>query len=219
MKTAIAAIMLIASTSASAVDFDISLGQTMYDKSGNGQWWQSGLDNKFQLQSNSIGFGFSGDVTETSRWRVGYINLGQMSSSAIATTDANYNGGTGCIGTCVASNVFIGKGNVEGISLTIAPSYSIGKVKGFVEFGAWGYIPHFNMVVYDTNGGAGNTVKVWDKDTDDHMQFGPILGVGVEYEKVQLVATLYTTQASNVQSDTVPNWGDRTLNVSVRKVF
>lgn len=220
MKKLLAAILLITST-AQAVEFEFSVGQTVYDKSANGQWYQEGLDYKHSLQTNAIGFAFTDYLTDGVRWRVGYINLGEMLSSALATTDANYNGSNGCIGACVEKAMFIGRGSVEGIYLTVAPELQVGKVKLFAEAGAWGYIPHFNMVVYRNNPAecADCAVKVWDKTTDEHMQFGPVIGAGIEYDNLQLVVTIYATQVSQVNGDTVPNWGERTTNLSIRRMF
>ena len=218
MKALLVAILLI-SSSAKAVDFELSLGQTTYDKSENGQWYQEGLDYKFHLQTNSIGLSVTDYLTDDIRWRVGYINLGEMSSNALATYDNNYNGSNGCVGNCVAMDVYIGKGNVEGIYLTIAPEMKIGKTKIFVEPGVWGYIPHFNLVRYDTSTGGASTYKGDDLTTDTHMQFGLVLGFGIEYDNLQLVVASYGTQVSNVVGNTVPNWGDRTTNISLRKRF
>lgn len=223
MKTILAAILLFASA-AQAVDFEISVGQTTYDKSGNGQWYQEGLDYKFDLQANSIGFSFTDYLTDGLRWRAGYINLGKLSSVAIATTDANFSG-SGCIGQCAEKSVFVGHGKVEGIYLTVAPEIRVGKTKLFAEVGAWGYIPHFNMTVYSNNppdcvnSNANCARKVWDRTTDEHMQFGAVIGFGIEYDDMQIIVTSYGTQVSQVNGDTVPNWGERTTNVSLRKRF
>lgn len=217
MKLLLIAALLITS-SANAIDFEIGIGQTDYQRSPNGIWWQNGFDHSFDLRANSINLGVSDYVTESIKWRVGYTHLGTVSSWALAVPDAQYNMVNGCHSPSLCElDQYIGKGSIEGIYLTMSPEMKIGSVKLFMDAGLWGYFPHFNMKVY--RGATPRRDSFWDVHTDEHMQFGPVLGVGVEYEKVQLVATIYASQVGGVEPNTIPFWGAYTPNLTVKMVF
>jgi len=200
-----------------SAEFEIHVGQSQYSKSENGIWYQDGFANEFDLDAPSVGFGFTDYLVPGIRWHAGYVNLGKVSSTALAVPDAQYNGINGCHSKLCELDRYDGEGSLEGIYLTVAPEVKIGAVKAFVEGGAWGYIPHINIKVY--RGTTSMSNKVWDVTTDEHMQFGAVIGFGFEYDKTQIIETRYTSQVSNVEPNTIPFWNGHVTNISIRRIF
>ena len=208
--------MLLMASTAQAVDFEASIGRTEYTKSDNGIWYQNGFYNDFSDGATSYSLGFTGYAYESVKWHAGYANLGQVASYALAVPDAQYNGVNGCYAPCTLDQ-YIGKGSIEGIYITLAPEMQFGKAKVFVEGGIWGYIPHFNMKVYRGTGTP--ATPFWDATTDEHMQFCPVFGFGVEYDSLQIVATIYSSHISSVEHNTIAFWNETVTNISIRKAF
>lgn len=219
MKTLFAAILLLAST-AHAVDFELSGGISKYQQSDNGTWWQNPFPNSFEMTTTSFGIGVTDYLTDAVRWRVGYTHLGNVSSYAEAVgNDNNYNGVDGCVGPCMLMSHWYGKGYAQGIYATLAPEYSFGKVKVFVEGGLWYYDPAFSMTVPDWYSGPGDTTpKFVQVDHEEGNQIGPVFGFGIEYDKTQLVMRWFKTEA-NGNPDTVAIYQKYTVNLSIRRIF
>lgn len=179
-----------------AADIEISLGHAQWEKSGNGIWWQDPFPNQFNLQSTSYTIAISDYVTESSRWRVGYTNLGAVTSYAEAVADdANYNG-HGCYDPCLPMSHWYGTGSVDGIFASLAPEYKIGNVILSAEAGLWFYTPKFVMDVPDWCPTHGCTPQSIQARHRPDMQIAMMFGIGMSYKSLLINVRSYRVDAS-----------------------
>ena len=178
----------IAAFNAGAVQIDASIGQATYTKSNNGDWWQEGpasegfYDN-FNLRSTSYSIGITDMFAPSWRWRVGYANLGRVSSLAYATTDdATYNLQLKRCNLGCQFQYYIGSGEVDGIYATLAKEVDIGGFTLYAEAGAWLYRAQFKMQT--TAGGLHDTF-----DSKDVYEVGPVFGFGVGRKNTSVAMT------------------------------
>lgn len=148
------------------------------------------------------------------------MNLGDISSWAIATSDADFTG-SGCASNpCALRDVFIGHGNVQGVYFTVDPEVTYGDWKLFAEAGAWLYQARFNMVVIGPgrSAAAGNNV-FWNRNKADDLQIRPVFGIGIEYKRTQFVLSAHGVDSSGEHPDTIPNYRGYATNFSIRRMF
>lgn len=205
-----------------AAEIEIIAGQSTYQKSDNGIFYQNGFENEFQLKSSSIGIGFTDYLTESIRYHAGYMNLGNVSSYAKALpTDANYNPGTsGCNGECLPLAQWHGSGKVEGLYYTVAPELILGKWKVFIEGGVWAYQATHSVIIPDTISCAGCTPRTYHFIHKKTIDFGFVYGVGVEYDKTQLTINFWQSNVNGVDPNTdIGFYQGYTMNISLRQRF
>jgi hypothetical protein len=75
----------------SHVQPEIGVGVSKFSLTENGTWYQEGFPYGVNLYSPAISLGIKADITDSVSIRAGYENLGQVTSSALASaSDANY---------------------------------------------------------------------------------------------------------------------------------
>lgn len=206
---------------AAAAEMELSAGQSTYQKAGNGIFYQNGFENEFQLQSNSVGLGFTDYITDSVRYHAGYMNLGWVSSYAKAVpVDANYNGVNGCNGPCLPLATWHGSGKVEGIYYTVAPEIVCGKWKAFIELGGWAYQATHSVIVPDTISCAGCTPVSYHFIHKRVIDYGFVYGAGIEHDKTQLAINFWQSSLSGSDLNTDVGFYDGyTMNISLRQRF
>jgi len=202
-------------SSIASAEFTLGIGHTVYNPSDNGVWWQQGLDHHIDNESNSIQIGYKFN-TEYSV-SVGYMNLGKINSWALATIDQDFNG-NGCIkNPCVTSDVYIGTGEVQGFYLTSSPEYKYKEIKLFANLGLWVFQAKFNMVIA-VNYQNKNTIG-WNFNKNEDWQVRPVIGIGLEYNKLQFIVNAYGVDSGSEQVDSIPNYKGYAINFSINKLF
>jgi hypothetical protein len=176
--TALIALMLFSAV-ARAVDFEVGGGIAHYTTRGDMMWYQEGLPHKLDLNAPVIEAGLSGNVVQQGRWgldwRALWVYVGNVSSSAIATYDDNYDKRTkSCIGQCKALDLYTGNGHMNGLRLTLEPNYTWNGWKFGAETGVYIYRPTWHAHTYDKDGS-------WHtpKDYQAPIQFAPVVGASV----------------------------------------
>jgi hypothetical protein len=132
MKTIIVAALVAAfSTTAQAVDIELSGGYSKLTKGDNGTWYQDPFPSTIKLGSLSGSIGIRFNKENNNYWRAGYTYFGQSTSEAVATaSDENYNPNnppTYCNGECWDMSHWYGHGVVQGLYVS--------KVFGFQPYG------------------------------------------------------------------------------------
>ena len=214
MKPLFLTLILLFASSAQAADIELGIGHTTFNPSDNGVWWQQGLDHHLNMDDNSINLGLTDYLTDSIRWHAGYMHLGKTSTWAIATSDANFTGSGCATNPCAYSDVYIGSGEVQGVYLTAAPEYNWGNVKLIAEGGLWFYKADFNMVVIRPVG-LNSSQVIWNQNKQDAIQIRPVFGLGVEYNKVQLMLDMYGVDSSGEEINHIPNYKGSATNLSL----
>ena len=213
-------IMLLFVTNCYAVEFEILAGHSVYATSNNGIWYQTGkgLDYHFERDANSVGFGLTDYIAPDVRWHAGYMNLGETTSWAIATPDADYTG-SGCVKSpCDKYDVYMGKGSVEGFYFTVSPEYTYNDFKFFVEGGLWAFLAKFNATVIGPRTQTYNQV-FFNMNKKEDWQLGLVVGFGVEYRKTQFLVSAWRVDSVNDWDVMIPNYQGYTTNFSIRHIF
>lgn len=206
---------------AEGAEMEISAGRTTYQKADNGIFWQNGFENEFQLQSNSIGIGFTGYLSESVRYHTGYMDLGWVSSYAKALPkDENYDGVSGCVGKCHPLAQWHGSGKVEGVYYTVAPEMVFGQTKVFVEVGGWAYQATHSMIIPDTTHCTGCQTTSYHFIHARQIDYGLVFGAGVEYKNTQFVVTMWQSNVNGIDPNTdIGFFQGYTTNVMLRQRF
>ena len=208
MKFLIAIVLAFVGISAEAVEVEASIGSTVFTKPSNTIWYQQEFPHQFDLQSVSYSIGVTDYLTSSTRWRVAYTRLGQVSSVASATSDDQYS--HGCRHNC-PMNTYRTEGSVRGFSFTVAPETQIGSVKVFAEAGAFVFLPKFIATI--------DGCSISTQQYSEGWKVGPQIGVGAEYRNMQIVLTGYRVDSTTSNVDAVPNWQGWAVNLALRKRF
>lgn len=224
MRKIIIILLSFLATTAHAVDFEASIGQTTFTKPDNGLYWQNGFRNDWQLASQSWYIGVTGMASKNVRWRAGYLSLGSVHSYAFAVNDENYNGTDGCGPVCGPFSFFSTEGSVRGFPLTLAYEWGLGGFKPFVEAGAFVYLPKVEIISGGVPNSAGVSAPPGRYHYKNGFQVGPTVGIGIERGSMQIVLSWYGVDAAgpNPEPGLVPNFQpglQNTFNVSLRQKF
>lgn len=197
-KILVSVLLSLLSCAAAAVQLEVAVGQTEWQKSNATDWWQEGpasegFYNTFNLKSTSYRVGVAGYVSTSVRYRAGYANLGSVSSRAGATNfDSQYDMvNKRCVDPSSCEIVdYVGGGSADGYYFTLAPEYRAGSWALFGELGLWAYFPKFSMSKFHKSG------QVDRLDINSAMQVGPVAGVGARYGDLSVVFRMYHTNYS-----------------------
>ena len=218
MKSTIAVFLALFALSAHAWEVEASVGQTQYQGPPNTIWHQANFPNTFDLKSNSWSVGVTDYLAPQVRWRAAFVNLGNTSSSAQATSDANYNSTNHCTTGPCPLNTYRTEGSIRGFSFTLAPETRISPtMKAFVEAGLFVFQPKF----YADVATCANCTPFDRQQYSDGWKVGPQIGFGVEHvpTKTQVVLTAYRVDTPSQNEAAVPNWQGWAINVALRHTF
>jgi len=219
MKTILALVLAFFTVSAQAADLELGIGYNQYKQQANGIWYQEGFPYNLDLQSVSWSVGVSDKCSGLPRIRAEYLNLGMARSTAYAVpTDANYNPDSPnhCNGECQPLALFVGKGKVTGIALTVAPEINFGNVSLYVEGGFYFYRPTYRVVVtgIDSPQEPGGITHHFGHKTETEICY--VFGAGARYKNVDLSIRYMEVKASG---DDFPAIYNGTVNSSIKLNF
>ena len=173
----------IVSMPADAVDIELGFGQTRYVEQPNGIWYQEGFPYQLELTTVSNSIGISAERNGI-RYRLEYLDLGPVSSNAVATSDVKYT--QHYVQTC-GDNCdllkFAGIGEVAGIVLSASRPVRVFDLPLYVEAGVFFYEPKWNVQVYTLDEAP---ELVADVRHEPKMEVGPVIGFGVRYSGVDI---------------------------------
>jgi len=187
------------------IEPEVSIGRTQFGKTGNGIWYQEGFHYTFDNRDTSYSIGASGYLSPSVRGRVAYTRLGDIRTSAVAVSDANYNGVDGCNGECEPCILATTRATIQGFSFTAAPEVSVGGFKVFAEAGAFLFRADFRAYI---EGDENINYSKW------HV--GPQVGMGVGKNGVQLVLTAYRVDLPGIPADYITNFQGWATNLALR---
>jgi len=155
MKLTVAVLIAGTCLSAGAVDFEMGVGGSHYDKKADGYWYQEGFQNSLQLEPTALEVGVTGNLWRRPSYGLAYhadwVYLGTVHTQAMAVPDdANYNVvSKGCNGKCLPLANFVGSGHDQGFLFTLEPYYVVNGWRFGAEFGPYLHKPLFSEVVYN----------------------------------------------------------------------
>lgn len=173
---------------ASAVTVEIGAGAARYEARGNMMWYQEGLPHSLDLNAPALEIGLTGNVIERGRWgldwHAGYAYMGNVHSDAIATPDdRNYSKATkSCVGECIAHSRFVGNGHVQGLKLTLEPTYTYNGIRFGIEAGAYVYRPTWNVTVYNWVPAKGAEPQTIHANGSRSIGVSPVAGASVGFK-------------------------------------
>lgn len=152
IRKLIAAGALLAPLVAQAVSIEAGAGVTAY-KTGDGTWYQEGVDHKLVDRPRAWSVGLTGDLYTSEFWGVAwhadYVNLGRASASCDCTpVDANYDPKNHVLlDDSVPRAHYSGSGYAHGAVLSIEPYLLYQRWRYGVEAGVMAYLPIWNETV------------------------------------------------------------------------
>lgn len=197
MKTLALVILLCFAQFASAESFfhaEVGLGQQISKDMGDGIWKQDALPHSEKMVTPVYFAGIYGSLFEEARWdmqwHLDYFYFGTLTASCLCVPDANYNPQTHqTVGTLPRLSPFNGQGHTQGVSLTIAPGYSMDGLRFGVEAGPMLYWATWHESLYDL-------ANHWDNlSHKTHMQLGWVAGASVSHGSWTLSYRYYYERA------------------------
>lgn len=195
-------LLLLLPLMANAVDFDVSIGQTMWTPSDNGTWWQQPFKREWPDHATSYSIGVSDEISPWLRWNAGYSNLGTINSYGQAVGDDVYGATNNCTtGACPPPDDWYGNGTVDGVYFTLSPQVTYNDIIYSAEIGVWNYQP--KSVVYvpaQHPCGLCNPPplvnNVYFVTSSDRM-WGQVFGGKINYKNLFFRARAYWTDSSD----------------------
>lgn len=225
MKRAIIFMAALVALPASALDLEIGAGQTRWSKTPNTQYWQQEFPNSWDLLSAAYYVGVTDTSSHTPAWfngysnglrfRAGWLDLGNVSNRAYATSDVNYKEGVGCINPCPILGIWDVEGRTKGVELSVAPEWQAGAVTLFVKGGVLIHRPRVDVKIYR---GPADTART-HFNYPEQLNYAPTIGVGATYGKWTASLSFYkidaTTDTQEEDKRIPPNWGSGLFDTAV----
>ena len=213
MKYLILFLLLI--SSAHAIEFEASIGQSFYGHQPSGTWWVADQPPEFHLQGDAFTLGITGKL-DRYRLRAGYIDMGTASSAAVAMS---YDGPANPAITPTTWPVshWYGSGWVQGIYLTVAPEFDYVGFTFAPEIGLMAFQPHFQMTIPDWRPCGTCPAQFLQVTHDARPQRGGMVGFSVGYGRTSLLISRWTAEASGDQWPAIYHGG--ATNVLLRHRF
>ncbi|WWQ12958.1 hypothetical protein PQ43W_12 [Ralstonia phage PQ43W] len=187
-KTAIALALLAFAASAHAYEFEIGAGQGQFQTRGDGIWYQEGAPHyALGLHDNAFSIGARQELYRQGdfgvRVRAEYVFLGRIAADCTCTPmDQNYDAANKRIvqNFDVPLARFVGRGDAQGIALTIEPYVEYRGWHFGVEGGLFPYRPNFTETIYGWQGYPGMAPHDISVGSGHAPQLGSVVGVRIE---------------------------------------
>lgn len=199
MKRILLTIGLFLCCSAYAGEFTMLLGDSHFTPQSDGTWWQQPFPHDLKMNSPSLGLRYD-TVQNDEGWSfgVGYMNLGRISSTALAVAldgkvsgDGGYNATTkACNGPCWPVSHWNGRGSVNGLFGIVSKHYGPWSIEG----GLYLYYPRWSVSVPDWISCATCTPQNITAFHHQHWQLGPMFGVRYKPSDWSLNLSVWQTQ-------------------------
>lgn len=175
----------------SLFQFEAGIGVSKTSDMGDGVWYQSGVPHSVALTTPSYLAGATGELYARDSWslryHVDYAYIGSQSASCLCVGDDQYNANTHRASVAPYAR-FNGQGHVQGVALTLQPTYTWRGVELGVEAGYWAYWSTWHETV--TNG---STINL---DHKTGLQFAPVVGASVTYADTSVSYRYYKERPS-----------------------
>lgn len=194
-------------------------GVSQFTPHDDGIWYQEIFPYELHMRSGSVGLRYDIKVSEKTSYSLGYMNLGKVSSSAIAVGvdspgDGGYDAATKtCVNGCMPTSHWCGQGEVQGLYGSYV--YHIGPWA--VEAGLYLYRPTWTVVVPDWRGCRTCAPIPIETPNTFHWQVGPMLGLRYSIDKWSL--NLSTWHTATEKTDYSSLYHNQTWNLSVGYQF
>jgi hypothetical protein len=218
MKLLIALLML--PLSVSALDLELGCGQTLYEKPGNGEWFQKEFEHSMDMRATSCHAAVVYAYSDTIDLRLGYVDLGKISTSALASASdelyADFQRGAEDIGEL--SNWF-GEGRSRGVVGTIDYRFKWVTVRAGVWYhkSAWKmHVPDWRVIRKSSKGYSFGGAQSITVHAEEEHTLGGVLGVVKEIRGVVVAAELYEVKGGGAY---FPAQRGTALNVNISYRF
>lgn len=187
LVTLVTAVSFVLCNQALALDVEIGTGINYYQKQTDGVWYQEAYPYWMDFESTPLSFGVS-DKIGNNRYRAEFVYLGSLFVNAAFVPDGIYNpANTGCVdaGTCELL-VLQGRGNTSGIVLSASRDVPVMGIPFYAEAGIFANVHRWQVTVLSTDGSfVGEIARKYQ------ITYGPVLGFGIRYNKVDLGVRYY----------------------------
>ena len=173
-----------------AMDGEVSLGETIFQKQENGYWYQDGFQHVLNMSSPSVAIGIT-DNFGRYRYHAGYKYLGHVSTSAQCMgSDALYAVYQKTGQNPLKLGTYNGEGSVNELYFTAGPEF---------EFGNWHIGAEAGLSVYQATWheqggsyqpGVGVPLASHDWGNQSHIFTGGILGISAGYGRTDVVLSV-----------------------------
>jgi len=173
-------------------ELEAGIGAAKTSDMGDGIWYQAGVPHSVGLTTPAYLAGATGELVARDSWslryHVDYVYIGRLASSCLCVGDNQYD--THLHRASVAPFAYFnGQGHVQGVALTLQPTYTWRGVEMGVEAGYWAYWQTW----HDTVTNAGQTGNL---DHKTGLQFAPVVGASVTYDGVSVSYRYYKERPS-----------------------
>lgn len=209
-------------TASEAGEVTILAGVTKFQPHDAGTWWADGPEFPHELKMTGQSFGIRYDTAKNDdvSYSVGFLNLGAVSSSAVASgIDGPTNHGYSpelktCINGCGYLSHWYGNGNVRGVFATRANHFG----NFAIEYGLYIYKPTWQVHIPDWRGICQECPTV-DLTVTHNAKLQPTPMVGVRYRKGPWSLNLSTMQAQSYGDEWTSLYMGLAYNLSVGYTF
>lgn len=195
------------------------LGESQFKDHGDGVWYQEIYPYELHLKSGSVGLRYDVKLTDQTSYSLGYMNLGKVSSSAIAVgVDAPGDGGydpvtRSCVGGCIPTSHWFGSGEVQGLYGSYVQHFGAWAV----EAGLYLYRPTWTVSVPDWRGCRDCAPIPIETPNTAHWQVGPMLGLRYSINQWSLNLSTWHTQTEATDYSSL--YHNQTWNLSMGYSF
>ena len=203
---------------------EVGIGVTQFGRAIDGRWVQAPFPHTTDMRSGSSSVGF--------RWatgrqigpfdnlylRAGYEYQGRASSTAEATaSDENYAACAAGREPCWPMSHWIGRGDVQGLYVSLLPERMVDGIGLHLELGAYLYRPRWEVTIPDWIGSPDDTPHLVHVVHTPKWQVSPTLGFGLRRGAWALA---YTIRRISADGDDYPAIYDKAChNISLRWTF
>lgn len=219
METLAVALIAIVSFPSYALDVEIGTGYTRYNEQHNGVWWQESFPHSLDLTAVPLTIGVSEQIGRY-RYRAEFAHLGGLYSNAIATLDRfNSEHYAKTCGEDCELYRYLGRGSVSGVALTAMNETRVFGLPIYGEAGVFVFRSKWAITKTPVSGAAFDNPNAYkDKANDAPLTFGPVVGVGLRGEAVDVGVRYYHVDMSD-DVDSMPSLAVGAWVLHVRSIF
>ena len=195
-------------------EVEVGVGVSSFTKNSNGFWYQDGFDHTLKMNYPNISIGGNWSVHPNLNVRLGYQYLGKVTSTALASaSDENYAQWQQGKEKIWPLSRWNGSGDVQGLYLTLNPSYRYGPYVFQGEVGGWLYRPTWEVDIPDWIANPEDTPHHVYVSHKTRAQYSMIYGFGVSRDNWTLSYTYRQATASGDEYPAVYSGPVRTLEL------
>jgi hypothetical protein len=167
-----------------AVQAEIGVGLSDYNRTHNGTWYQDGFAHKTPMTTGDFSVGIVDNVSDKVQVHAGIQDLGTVSSVALATaSDSNYAVCRDNHKLCWPLSTWYGKGGAVQAYATVSDEKKVAGVPVILEAGVTAFRPTWKETIPNWISSPTATPQLVSVNHDPTLQYSPKFGAGVRLSK------------------------------------